>query len=313
MRPRSRAARALALLVVLAACKEQRPAQQDCPRNEEAPRCPDATQSAAAASAGAGSAAVSASVAVAASAAPSASSDELCGGLKELDQLPEAIRVVGGDILIGTTTGAALNPADAVVKTAMKGGALEAEPAVTWAGTLIRDRNHYGTTNIFSAPQGPTARDALKPYLRAGSLPKDSGGEIAIGHKLAKLVGVALGDTVSIYGNPSSATSIPSSKKVKVVGLLDFPFAPMLEYDDMLSYVSVSDARDLAVMLANTATMVRVWLPKTDRAAASLKLFDAFRGDPAASTYSSVSSEQLVQRIDMFRSLFQNMCNETPL
>lgn len=201
-----------------------------------------------------------------------------------------------------------------IVAAASAAGAVEAEAAISWNGIAVASRSRFMTMNFHSAPRGKLARQALAPFVSNGRLPEDSAqGEVALGRRAIEQLGLAIGDTVHLYGTPSGTSPLSAGKAMKIVGILDFPFAPMLEYDDMMALASPGDVRALALMLPNTSSIVRIWLPKQDRAAAMLKLVGALQNHPALIGMTSISAEQIVQRVESLRPMINTMCSELKL
>lgn len=308
-----RAMRPWILLSVVALCgagcsTNTKKSDRDARDDETSKDCPPVSTAVASSAAPSGSAA-----SVPRKPTPGSSGDDLCGGLAEQGRLNEAVRAINGDLMVGPTQGYLTN-GDQVVAAALAAGAVEAEAAIAWNGMAVASRSRFLSMNFHSAPRGKQAREALAPFVSNGRLPEDTAeGEVALGRRAIEQLGLAVGDTVQLYGTPSGTNPLSAGKAMKIVGILDFPFAPMLEYDDMMALASPADVRALGLMLPNIASVVRIWLPKQDRAAAMMKLLGTLQNQPALIGMTSVSSEQVAQRVESLRPMINTMCTELKL
>ena len=254
---------ALALLLLAAACQKPAPtrSRDDCDRKD----CEDCPKPAPAASA-------------TGKASADAGGDDLCRGLEEQSQLDPALRALIGDLSVyGAMPGAPALNAPELLKTLQAKGAIATEPIAASNVSVARDRRKLHAASLFNTPEGARARSGLAPYVKAGRLPEiGAHGEVALGRILASDLGVELGDKVTVLGPPPAMAAVPPvTLEATVVGLLDFPFFPMLEYDGNLILASLRDARAAALLLENETQGYRVWLPDGDKTQRIVKLASA--------------------------------------
>ena len=102
-------------------------------------------------------------------------------------------------------------------------------------------------------------RDDLRAQLRAGRLePAASGDGILLGIELARTLGVAPGDAVTVISPKAAVTAVglvPKMRRYTVAGTIE---VGMYEYDASLAYLSLAAARDFAGLTGVTGVEIRL-------------------------------------------------------
>lgn len=233
----------------------------------------------------------------------------VCAGLEEQADLGPALRAMLGDISVySSVPGAPVSNPTELFDTLTREGATATEPIVTTGGNIVVRKQRIRAVSLFNTPENAAVRDGLAKYVKAGKLPGvGARGEIALGHVAATELGVELGDSVTLLGPPGLMMQVPPATiEAKVVGLLDFPFSPMLEYDNTLVLAPLADARALALMIGTETQGYRVWLPAGDKSQRLIKLSSA----PIFATrmYQANTLEQTEASVAGLRSGVQALC-----
>lgn len=235
---------------------------------------------------------------------------DLCAGLNEQTELTPALRAMLGDISVySAVPGAPVSNPTELYATLSREGATATEPIVTTGVSLVVGKQQIRAASLFNAPESATVRDGLSKYIKAGKLPAPKArGEIAIGHVLAAELGLAIGDKVTLLGPPGLMMQLPpATVEATVVGLLDFPFSPMLEYDNTLVLAPLADAHALALLVDTETQGYRVWLPDGDKGQRVIKLASA----PLFATrmYQANTLEQVEAGVVGLRSGVSALCS----
>ncbi len=293
---------AVALLAALPSCealqgKKERARSSDC-EEKECPKCPSPSKSSQAAS----------------SADPARSGPEgaaMCTALTSFAAAIEGARVVYGDVELNRN-GIVINDGDILADAMIRaGGAETAEPSLNVPIMLVHGKQELYSTTALSLPRAKERRKDLEKYLIAGRLPEPSTTpEIVLGHKLMKNLGVERGGELSVAAVPN--LTVPSAiaplvKKIKVVGVLDLPGDPVLDYDGSLAMMEVDDVRAISLVPAGSWSAVRVWYRAGERAAGVLKIQDALR---AQQLINFVTIDQSLTGLTALRPTLELICAE---
>jgi lipoprotein-releasing system permease protein len=104
--------------------------------------------------------------------------------------------------------------------------------------------------------------------------------EVIIGRRLARKLGVSLGDTLVLYaikGESQEGLSMPEVDKFKLTGIYE---TGMAQYDDIYVYIPFAKASEFFKMPAGSITSFDIMLKNIDSASAVSKRIDAYLGFP---------------------------------
>jgi hypothetical protein len=97
----------------------------------------------------------------------------------------------------------------------------------------------------------------------------------------------------------------PSLRTVKIVGLLDIPGDPVIDYESGLAVMEPDDIRTIALLPQGQWGGVRVWYKQGERAAGVLKLQDALRGQQMVNY---ITVDQSLAAIGALRPTLEAVC-----
>lgn len=285
----------LALVLSLAGCdllkgKKERPKDRDC-EQKDCPKCPAAS---------------------AAAPGGSASPDGmpgLCDAVGSFAAATDGVRAVMGDVELNRG-GVPLPDAERIAEVMVKqGGAEISEPAVAFAAILVRGKQQVWSTTVVSAPKAEARRKDLGRYVvDGGRLPEPATTpEVALGKRLAMYLGAKRGEELTVAALPNMAVPglAPSLRVVKIVGILDIPGDPVVDYESGLAVMEADDIRTIALLQQGQWGGVRVWYKQGERAVGVLKLQDALRGQQMVNY---VTVDQSLAGIGALRPTLEAVC-----
>lgn len=283
-----------ALVLALVGCdllrgKKDRPKEREC-EQDECPKCPTVPSS-----------------------LPSAGASTdglpgLCDAVGSFAEATEGVRAVMGDVELNRA-GVALPDAEQIANIMVRDGAAEtSEPALAFTGILVRGKQQVYSTTIVSAPKAAARRKDLEKYLDGGRLPEPATTpEVALGKRLVVYLGAKRGDEITLAAmpNPAAPGMAPSLRTVKIVGVLDLPGDPVIDYESGLAVMEPDDIRSIALLPPGHWGGVRVWYKQGERAAGVLKLQDALRGTQFVNY---VTVDQSLAAIGALRPTLEAVC-----
>jgi ABC-type lipoprotein release transport system permease subunit len=285
----------VALILSLMGCdllkgKKDRPKDRDC-EQEDCPKCPAVPSSS-----------------VSGGTSTADGMPGLCDAVGSFAAATDGVRAVMGDVELNRA-GVPLFDAERIADVMVKqGGAESSEPAVAFAGILVRGKQQVWSTTIVSLPKTEARRKDLAKYLAGGRLPESATTpEIALGKRLAVYLGAKRGDEITVAAMPNMAVPgmAPSLRTVKIVGLLDIPGDPVIDYESGLAVMESEDIRTIALLSEGQWGGVRVWYKQGERAAGVLKLQDALRGQQMVNY---ITVDQSLAAIGALRPTLEAVC-----
>lgn len=178
-------------------------------------------------------------------------------------------RILGlnGHLTIQTDAGTAIRDFEFVADTVGKlPGVVMANPIIEGQVMATSDRGASGVMIRGVRPQDLAKESAIAKGIREGSLKDFAGDDAAVvGHRLARKLGLRVGDQISMISPQTNATpfgSVPRSVRYTVVAVFD---VGMFEYDSAFVYLPF-EAAQVYFRLQNQASAVEVRLLEPDRA-----------------------------------------------
>jgi lipoprotein-releasing system permease protein len=178
-------------------------------------------------------------------------------------------RILGlnGHLTIQTDAGTAIRDFEFVADTVGKlPGVVMANPIIEGQVMATSDRGASGVMIRGVRPQDLAKESAIAKGIREGSLKDFQGDDAAVvGHRLARKLGLRVGDQISMISPQTNATpfgSVPRSVRYTVVAVFD---VGMFEYDSAFVYLPF-EAAQVYFRLQNQASAVEVRLLEPDRA-----------------------------------------------
>ncbi|MBS4046211.1 MAG: lipoprotein-releasing ABC transporter permease subunit [Ferrovibrio sp.] len=145
-------------------------------------------------------------------------------------------------------------------------GVVTAVPIIEGQVMATADRGASGVMIRGVRPEDLAKESAIAKGIREGSLKDFQGDDAAvIGHRLARKLGLRVGDQISMISPQTNATpfgSVPRSVRYTVVAVFD---VGMFEYDSAFVYLPF-EAAQVYFRLQNQASAVEVRLLEPDRA-----------------------------------------------
>jgi lipoprotein-releasing system permease protein len=145
-------------------------------------------------------------------------------------------------------------------------GVVTAVPIIEGQVMATADRGASGVMVRGVRPEDLAKESAIAKGIREGSLKDFQGDDAAvIGHRLARKLGLRVGDQISMISPQTNATpfgSVPRSVRYTVVAVFD---VGMFEYDSAFVYLPF-EAAQVYFRLQNQASAVEVRLLEPDRA-----------------------------------------------
>jgi len=145
-------------------------------------------------------------------------------------------------------------------------GVVTAVPIIEGQVMATADRGASGVMIRGVRPEDLAKESAIAKGIREGSLKEFQGDDAAvIGHRLARKLGLRVGDQISMISPQTNATpfgSVPRSVRYTVVAVFD---VGMFEYDSAFVYLPF-EAAQVYFRLQNQASAVEVRLAEPDRA-----------------------------------------------
>jgi lipoprotein-releasing system permease protein len=129
-------------------------------------------------------------------------------------------------------------------------------------------------------PEDLRARRLIADHIAAGSLADFSDDGVLVGARLARRLGVSVGDAVTIVSPEGTATAFGTMPRVKtyhVAGLFDVGY---YEYDNSFIYVPL-DAAQLFFRLADGVSYLEVFVADADQSTHEARLISAALGGHA--------------------------------
>jgi ABC-type lipoprotein release transport system permease subunit len=292
----SRLLAAILIVLSLSGCdllkdKKERSREKDC-EEQDCPKCPSTS------SAGAG-----------ASGSPREGLPGLCESLGSFAAATDAARALTGDVELnrgGVPLADAETLSDAVRR---DGGAETAEPMLGINALLVRGKQQSWSVTLTSLPKAETRRKDLGRFVTEGRLPEASTTpELAIGKRLAIQLGAKRGDELTVAALPNAAaapTIAPSVRTAKIVGILDMPGDPVVDYETTLALMESEDIRTIGLVQPGYWAGVRIWYKQGERAAGVLKLQDALRGHQMVSF---LTLDQSLAGLSSLRPTLEAVC-----
>jgi lipoprotein-releasing system permease protein len=145
-------------------------------------------------------------------------------------------------------------------------GVVMANPIIEGQVMATTDRGASGVMIRGVRPQDLVKESAIAKGIREGSLKDFQGDDAAvIGHRLARKLGLRVGDQITMISPQTNATpfgSVPRSVRYQIVAVFD---VGMFEYDSAFVYLPF-EAAQVYFRLQNQASAVEVRLAEPDRA-----------------------------------------------
>jgi lipoprotein-releasing system permease protein len=145
-------------------------------------------------------------------------------------------------------------------------GVVMANPIIEGQVMATTDRGASGVMIRGVRPQDLVKESAIARGIREGSLRDFQGDDAAvIGHRLARKLGLRVGDQITMISPQTNATpfgSVPRSVRYQIVAVFD---VGMFEYDSAFVYLPF-EAAQVYFRLQNQASAVEVRLTEPDRA-----------------------------------------------
>lgn len=145
-------------------------------------------------------------------------------------------------------------------------GVVMANPIIEGQVMATADRGAAGVMIRGVRPQDLAKESAIAKGIRQGSLRDFQGDDAAvIGHRLARKLGLRVGDQITMISPQTNATpfgSVPRSVRYTVVAVFD---VGMFEYDSAFVYLPF-EAAQVYFRLQNQASAVEVRLAEPDKA-----------------------------------------------
>ncbi len=178
-------------------------------------------------------------------------------------------RILGlnGHLTIQTDAGTAIRDFEFVADTVGKlPGVVMANPIIEGQVMATSDRGASGVMIRGVRPQDLAKESAIAKGIREGSLKEFQGDDAAvIGHRLARKLGLRVGDQISMISPQTNATpfgSVPRSVRYTVAAVFD---VGMFEYDSAFVYLPF-EAAQVYFRLQGQASAVEVRLTEPDKA-----------------------------------------------
>jgi len=178
-------------------------------------------------------------------------------------------RILGlnGHLTIQTDAGTAIRDFEFVSDTVGKlPGVVMANPIIEGQVMATSDRGASGVMIRGVRPQDLAKESAIAKGIREGSLKDFQGDDAAvIGHRLARKLGLRVGDQISMISPQTNATpfgSVPRSVRYTITAVFD---VGMFEYDSAFVYLPF-EAAQVYFRLQNQASAVEVRLAEPDKA-----------------------------------------------
>lgn len=145
-------------------------------------------------------------------------------------------------------------------------GVVMANPIIEGQVMATTDRGASGVMIRGVRPQDLVKESAIARGIREGSLRDFQGDDAAvIGHRLARKLGLRVGDQITMISPQTNATpfgSVPRSVRYQIVAVFD---VGMFEYDSAFVYLPF-EAAQVYFRLQNQASAVEVRLAEPDKA-----------------------------------------------
>lgn len=145
-------------------------------------------------------------------------------------------------------------------------GVVMANPIIEGQVMATTDRGASGVMIRGVRPQDLVKESAIAKGIREGSLKDFQGDDAAvIGHRLARKLGLRVGDQITMISPQTNATpfgSVPRSVRYQIVAVFD---VGMFEYDSAFVYLPF-EAAQVYFRLQNQASAVEVRLAEPDKA-----------------------------------------------
>lgn len=145
-------------------------------------------------------------------------------------------------------------------------GVVMANPIIEGQVMATTDRGASGVMIRGVRPQDLVKESAIARGIREGSLKDFQGDDAAvIGHRLARKLGLRVGDQITMISPQTNATpfgSVPRSVRYQIVAVFD---VGMFEYDSAFVYLPF-EAAQVYFRLQNQASAVEVRLAEPDKA-----------------------------------------------
>lgn len=145
-------------------------------------------------------------------------------------------------------------------------GVVMANPIIEGQVMATAERGASGVMIRGVRPQDLAKESAIAKGIREGSLQNFQGDDAAvIGHRLARKLGLRVGDQITMISPQTNATpfgSVPRSVRYQVVAVFD---VGMFEYDSAFVYLPF-EAAQVYFRLQNQASAVEVRLAEPDKA-----------------------------------------------
>ncbi len=178
-------------------------------------------------------------------------------------------RILGlnGHLTIQTDAGTAIRDFEFVSDTVGKlPGVVMANPIIEGQVMATSDRGASGVMIRGVRPQDLAKESAIAKGIREGGLKDFQGDDAAvIGHRLARKLGLRVGDQISMISPQTNSTpfgSVPRSVRYTIVAVFD---VGMFEYDSAFVYLPF-EAAQVYFRLQNQASAVEVRLAEPDKA-----------------------------------------------
>lgn len=182
-------------------------------------------------------------------------------------------------------------------------GVVMANPIIEGQVMATTDRGASGVMIRGVRPQDLAKESAIAKGIREGSLRDFQGDDAAvIGHRLARKLGLRVGDQITMISPQTNATpfgSVPRSVRYTIVAVFD---VGMFEYDSAFVYLPF-EAAQVYFRLQNQASAVEVRLAEPDRAREAARMISQRLG-PAYRMYDwQQANAQFVSALQVERNV----------
>jgi lipoprotein-releasing system permease protein len=145
-------------------------------------------------------------------------------------------------------------------------------------------------------------RALIADHIVAGSLADFGGDEVAVGERLARRIGVGVGDRITLVspeGNDTAFGTLPRLKTYKVAALFNVGF---YEYDNSFVYVPF-DSAQIFFRLPNAASYLELFVADADRTPAEARLVAAALGNKVRILDWQRANSSIVNAVEIERNV----------
>jgi lipoprotein-releasing system permease protein len=190
----------------------------------------------------------------------------------------------------------------AAAKVRQVSGVTEATPLVEGQVMATGEGGAAGALVRGIRPDDIRNRKLIADHIVAGSLGDFGNDGVAVGERLARRVGVGVGDRITLVspeGNDTAFGTLPRLKTYRVAALFNVGF---YEYDNTFVYVPL-DSAQVFFRLPNAASYLEVFVADADRTPAEARLVSTALGGKARILDWQRANSSIVNAVEIERNV----------